>query len=119
MSQSLSTLAGLLVGGPTAIVIKATLVLASAALAVAALRRASAAFRHLIWLLGLSACAALALLSPAAPTIAVDVPVPAATEQSPRTEARSINPTPRQRDIATTVVSVGGGSSIPVAITVA
>ena len=85
MSQSLSTLAGLLVGGPTAIVIKATLVLASAALAVVALRRASAAFRHLIWLLGLSACAALALLSPAAPTIAVDVP-PAATEQSPQPE---------------------------------
>jgi beta-lactamase regulating signal transducer with metallopeptidase domain len=119
VSHSLSTLAGLLVGGPTAIVIKATLVLATAALAVVAFRRASAAFRHLIWLLGLSACAALALLSPAAPTIAVDVPVPAVTEQLPRTKARSINATARRRDLATTVISVGGGSSIPVAITVA
>ena len=119
MSDSLSTLAGLLVGGPTAIVIKATLVLASAALAVVMFRRASAAFRHLIWLLGLSACAALALLSPAAPTIAVDVPVRTAIEQLPRTGARSINASARRRHLATTVVSVGAGSSIPVAITVA
>ena len=105
-------------GGPTAVVVKATLVLAIAALAAMLLRRASAAFRHLIWLLGLSACAALALLSPAAPTIALDIPTDVATRESPRIRERPPGDLARARRVATTVVRVAGGSSVPVAVTI-
>src|SRR5436305_1286030 len=66
-------MATLFAGEPTAVIAKVTIVLLGAAITVGALRRASAAARHLTWLLGLSACAALALLLPAAPTIAVGV----------------------------------------------
>jgi hypothetical protein len=104
-------------GGPTAVVVKATLVLATAALAAMLLRRASAAFRHLIWLLGLSACAALALLSPAAPTIAVDIPTGVAMRESARIRERPLG-VARTRGVATTVVRVASGSSVPVAVTV-
>ena len=105
-------------GGPTAVVVKVTLVLATAALAAVLLRRASAAFRHLIWLLGLSACAALALLSPAAPTIALDIPTDVAMRESPRVREYAVGEPARIRDVATTVVRIGSGSSVPVAVTV-
>ncbi len=118
MSSSLSAIGGLLMGGPIAVVVKATLVLATAALSAMVLRRASAAFRHLIWLLGLSACAALALLSPAAPTIAVGIPANVATRQRPQVRDYATGEPARARKVATTVVRVASGSSVPVAVTV-
>jgi beta-lactamase regulating signal transducer with metallopeptidase domain/DUF4097 and DUF4098 domain-containing protein YvlB len=53
---------------------KVTGVLAMAGIATLVLRGASAAVRHLVWLLALGACVALAIVAPAAPRI--DVPVP-------------------------------------------
>ena len=119
MSTSLSAIGGLLTGGPTAIIVKATLVLASTAIAAIVLRRASAAFRHLIWLLGLTACAALALLSPAAPSIDVDIPVTTLRRPTQSIFERPVTITERSRRAATTIVGIPSGESLPVAVTVA
>jgi len=113
VSPSLSMVGSLLMGGPTAVVVKATLILAGAAIAAALLRRASAAFRHLVWLLGLSACAALALLSPAAPTIALDLPTTIARMNARPARVRSAN-VPHAR--VTTTWRVDRGIDAPVSV---
>ena len=69
MSPFLSTVGGLLMGGPTAVVVKATLVLAGAAIAALALRQASAAFAISCGCSVCPPCASLTLLAPAVPTV--------------------------------------------------
>jgi beta-lactamase regulating signal transducer with metallopeptidase domain len=62
--------------GPLALIAKATAVLLLAALVAAVvLPRASAAVRHLVWLIALAGCAALAIFSPVAPPLVVKLPV--------------------------------------------
>ena len=116
MSPSLSALGGLLVDGPTGVIVKVTLVLGCTALSAIMLRRASAAVRHLTWLLGLSACAALALFTPAAPTIGLDIPAPARSVEAPALEAIAA---PDRSDEVLTNVVVAGEPVEPVAIAVA
>jgi beta-lactamase regulating signal transducer with metallopeptidase domain/DUF4097 and DUF4098 domain-containing protein YvlB len=106
-------------GGPTAVVIKATLILASAAFAVVLLRRASAAFRHLIWLLGLTACAALAVFSPAAPSIDVDIPTRTLGEPSRSIFQPRIGVGELGRGAAATIIDASSGESFPVTVNIA
>jgi beta-lactamase regulating signal transducer with metallopeptidase domain/DUF4097 and DUF4098 domain-containing protein YvlB len=58
---------------PAALLTKVTLVLVVACMIALVTRRASAAVRHLVWLLALAACAAIMVLSPLAPTISLAV----------------------------------------------
>jgi len=61
---------------PAALLTKATLLLVVAATFALVARRASAAARHLVWLLALAACAAIVVLSPLAPSISLAVDRP-------------------------------------------
>jgi beta-lactamase regulating signal transducer with metallopeptidase domain len=74
-TPALSRLASfLLVGGVAGVVIKTTAVLlATAAVAIVA-RRASAALRHVVWLVGLTGALAVTVLSMGGPSIPVRVP---------------------------------------------
>jgi beta-lactamase regulating signal transducer with metallopeptidase domain len=73
-------------GGPAALVTKATAILLLATCAALGMHRAAAAARHLVWLVALSACAALALLTPLVHRIAVAVPVVAQTAEAPQAQ---------------------------------
>jgi beta-lactamase regulating signal transducer with metallopeptidase domain len=100
----ISTVGFLLAGGPIAVVAKATIVLAGTVLVAMTLRGASAAFRHLIWLLGLTACAALAVFSPAAPTIDVGV----ASDAPPMLDRASTGMLARPRPSVITIIGTNG-----------
>jgi beta-lactamase regulating signal transducer with metallopeptidase domain/DUF4097 and DUF4098 domain-containing protein YvlB len=58
---------------PAALLTKVTLVLVVACMIALVTHRASAAVRHLVWLLALAACAAIMVLSPLAPAISLAV----------------------------------------------
>ena len=64
-----SILANVLSGGPVALLAKVTVVLVAAICLAFALRNASAAMRHLIWLTALASSLAIVVASPIAPTI--------------------------------------------------
>jgi len=74
---------------PSATLAKATMILAAAGVSVAALRRASAAVRHVAWLVGLVSAASMLLLAPIAPGISVPV-VRDATTRSNASPAASV-----------------------------
>lgn len=76
---------------PAALLTKATLVLIVAGLIASAAQRASASLRHLVWLLALSACAAIVVLSPLAPTISLVLEREPSLVESIGTASRSPN----------------------------
>ena len=78
MMSTLTILGGAIAGGPLAVVAKATAVLVAATCTAILLRHASAAVRHVVWLVALAGCTALVMVAPIAPTIAVPVVTQAA-----------------------------------------
>ena len=95
MSTVASTIAGLFANGPVGVLLKVTGVLCCAAVCAFALRGASAAVRHLVWLTGLVSCIGLAVLSPAVPRFDVRLParsepVVVAVPAAPRTSTRHV-----------------------------
>ena len=60
--------------GPLGLIAKTLLLIGAAGITVAALRRSSAAARHLVWLLALGGTIALAVIAPAAPSVRVRIP---------------------------------------------
>jgi beta-lactamase regulating signal transducer with metallopeptidase domain len=71
--STLSFLDTMLRAEPSATLAKVTLILAAGGLSAIALRRSSAAVRHLIWLAGLVSAASMMLLAPIVPGIPVSV----------------------------------------------
>src|SRR5512132_1359367 len=63
------------VGTAVDLIIKPTVVLAAAAVAVAVLHRASASIRHLIWLLALGGAVVVVAITPAVPSVPIPMPV--------------------------------------------
>jgi beta-lactamase regulating signal transducer with metallopeptidase domain len=105
---------------PAALLTKVTLILVVACMIALVTRRASAAVRHLVWLLALAACAAIMVLSPLAPAISLAVqreePSVVTNDMSERSSAVSRSLV-RSREVAesrlspTIVASAGQPSS--------
>jgi beta-lactamase regulating signal transducer with metallopeptidase domain len=97
--STLSLLDTILRAEPSATLAKVTLILAAAGVSAAALRRSSAAVRHVVWLAGLVSAASMLLLAPIAPGISVSVARDATTSSnvSPSpTEAAAVSPSVSQ-----------------------
>ena len=89
------------------VLLKVTVLLGVAGLIVATLRHASAAARHLVWLLALGGTVVLAVITPVAPSLAI--PVPALPVLRAALGAPGSTPTASAIDILSTTVEPRSG----------